>query len=162
MLSEEFEYIPAQAAPTLDALLVLNILRTYKYVSPFIDNSLRELNLTNAKFNVLLVLYAAGSGGLPLGEIGRRLVVTKANITGLIDRLEEQGYLCREASDDRRITIAKLTRHGKEIVDTILPAHRKLFAEMVDCLSKKEMETVIVLLTKLRKGLHKKFKHGRC
>ena len=80
-----------------NALIVYNIVRTNAALSPFIDAALRELHLTGAQMNALLVLRDAGNEGLPLSEIGRRLVVTKANVTGLMDRLERQELIRRDS-----------------------------------------------------------------
>ncbi|MGH2532714.1 MAG: MarR family winged helix-turn-helix transcriptional regulator [Thermomicrobiales bacterium] len=51
-----------------------------------------------------------------LGEIARRLMVTPAVITGLIDRLERRGYVRRttEPGDRRRIYLA-LTDEGRQV-----------------------------------------------
>ncbi|MGH2560255.1 MAG: MarR family winged helix-turn-helix transcriptional regulator, partial [Thermomicrobiales bacterium] len=51
-----------------------------------------------------------------LGEIARRLMVTPAVITGLIDRLERRGYVRRttEPGDRRRIYL-ELTATGRQV-----------------------------------------------
>jgi DNA-binding MarR family transcriptional regulator len=50
-----------------------------------------------------------------LGDVARRLMVTPAVVTGLIDRLEKRGYVRRIAStgDRRRVNLA-LTESGRE------------------------------------------------
>jgi len=50
-----------------------------------------------------------------LGDVARRLMVTPAVVTGLIDRLEKRGYVRRVASsgDRRRVNLA-LTAEGRE------------------------------------------------
>lgn len=50
-----------------------------------------------------------------LGDVARRLMVTPAVVTGLIDRLEKRGYVRRVASsgDRRRVNLA-LTDEGRE------------------------------------------------
>jgi MarR family transcriptional regulator, 2-MHQ and catechol-resistance regulon repressor len=154
--SDELQHLPAGAAESLDALLVFNLLRSHNYVAPYIDRGLRGLNLTCAQLNFLLLLSATKKQGLPLSEVGRRLVVSKANITGLANRLELRGFVRRGKADDRRVIAAKLTKEGGRLVSGIFPAHEKLFSEMVDCLNTNEKRQLIRLLTKLRKGLRKK------
>jgi MarR family 2-MHQ and catechol resistance regulon transcriptional repressor len=143
-----------------DALLVYNMLRTQGLLDPFIDRGLRELNLTGAQLNALLVLRDAGAEGLALSEIGRHLVVTKANVTGLIDRLEREKLVLRESHTDRRVTLARLTEKGTALLEAALPRHRQLLAELLDCLAAEEKEQLIGLLTKLRRGLREKRKEG--
>ncbi len=155
---EELGFMPQRTGADVDALLVYNVLRTHSHLSPFIDRCLRELKLTGAQFNTLLVLRAADKGGLPLGEIGRRLVVTKANVTGLIDRLEREGLVVRDSHSDRRVTLAKLTRKGVQLLDKVLPRHQQLLTELLDCLTAQEKKQLIALLTKLRCGLREKWR----
>jgi MarR family 2-MHQ and catechol resistance regulon transcriptional repressor len=153
---EESGWMPGRAVADADALLVYNVLRTHGALSPFLDRGLRELNLTGTQFNTLLVLRAAGPEGLPLGEIGRHLVVTKANVTGLIDRLEREGLVHRDTHSDRRVTLAKLTEKGAALLTEALPRHQQLLADLMDCLTYEEKEQLIGLLTKLRCGLRDK------
>jgi DNA-binding MarR family transcriptional regulator len=50
-----------------------------------------------------------------LGDVARRLMVTPAVVTGLIDRLEKRGYVRRIASTgDRRRVHLGLTNAGRE------------------------------------------------
>jgi MarR family 2-MHQ and catechol resistance regulon transcriptional repressor len=121
-----------------------------------VDRGLRDLNLTGAQFNALLVLRDAGPDGLPLSEVGRRLVVTKANVTGLIDRLERHGLVERvsgAAPEDRRITHARLTEKGVTLLEQALPRRRQLLAQAFGGLAPEEKAQLIGLLTRLRRAL---------
>ena len=144
----------------LDAVLVHNLLRTHSYLSPFIDAGLRRRNLTAAQFNTLLVLRTAGDEGLMMGQIGERLVVTKSNVTGLIDRLERQGLVARCEHRDRRAKLVRLTDAGAELLERTLPRHAELLAELTGCLTAKQKQGLIRLLTKLRRELRRRRKGG--
>jgi MarR family 2-MHQ and catechol resistance regulon transcriptional repressor len=151
---DDLHFMPARLGADVDALLVFNLLRTETYLNPFIDRSLRQKKVTPAQLNAMMVLRSAGGEGLPLSEIGRRLVVTKANVTGLVDRLERDGLVERVAQpDDRRVTIGRLTDDGARLLEDILPSHQELLAELTAGLTDDEKEQLIVLLTKLRRGL---------
>lgn len=147
------------SATGLDALLVYNVLLTHNHVSPYLDRSLRELKLTSSQLNVMLLLLEPPDG-LPLSEIGKRLVVSKANVTGLIDRLEQKGFVCRNSCNDRRVTMARLTDEGRQAATSIMPDHEKLLAKLVGCLNKKEKRDLVQLLTKLRRGIRQACKCG--
>ena len=140
-----------------DALIVYNIVRTNAALSPFIDAALRDLHLTGAQMNALLVLRDAGVEGLPLSEIGRRLVVTKANVTGLMDRLERQGLVRRDGdAPDRRVIRACLTTHGSELLEKALPERDRVLSDLLEEMSLEEKTSLIFLMTKLRRGLRNK------
>src|SRR4051812_23354728 len=78
------------------------------------DLSLRQLG----------VLFLVREGMTSPGDLARRLRVTPAVITGLLDRLERCGYARRvDAPDDRRRLRVELTGSGLEIsrrVDQVL------------------------------------------
>jgi len=144
----------------LDTMLVTGLLRTYSRINPFINKELQDQNLTGAQLNALLVLRAAGAEGLVMGEIGRRLVVTKANVTGLIDRLERQGLVIRAPHQDRRSFLVRLTEQGAALVERAAPRHARRLADLTGSLSREEKETLIRLLSKLRRALRLRGKAG--
>jgi MarR family 2-MHQ and catechol resistance regulon transcriptional repressor len=143
-----------------DTLLLYNLLRTQSAVSPYIDRGLRELSLTGAQFNALIVLRDAGDEGMSLSDLGRQLVVSKANVTGLIDRLERDGLAVREGHADRRVTLARLTPEGEALLTAALPRHRELLTELLGDLTTKEKQQLIGLLTKLRRTVRENTKGG--
>jgi MarR family 2-MHQ and catechol resistance regulon transcriptional repressor len=145
----------------LNAVLVFNLLRTHSYLSPFLNADLRRRRLTAAQFNTLLVLRAAGRDGLRMGEIGERLVVTKSNVTGLVDRLERDGLVRRGEQADRRATVVRLTDAGARLLDRAIPSHVELLSELTGCLAPREKKQLVRLLTKLRRELRRRRKEGR-
>ncbi len=146
----------AAIGDNLDAVLLFNLLRTHNHLAPFIDAELRRQRLTAAQFNTLLVLRGAGPQGLLMGEIGRRLVVTKANVTGLIDRLEREGLAARGTHTDRRAIVVRLTRAGSRLLGRTAPRHARLLADLTACLTVREKRELVRLLTKVRRGLRQR------
>ena len=73
-----------------------------------------ELGISLAEQDLLKQLNAAG-GKLKLIELSRRLYLSKAGVTKMMDRLESAGLVRRERSEaDRRVINARLTPNGKE------------------------------------------------
>jgi MarR family transcriptional regulator, 2-MHQ and catechol-resistance regulon repressor len=157
---DDLLHVQATMGSDLDTVLVYNLLRTHSYLTPFIDADLRQMNLTSAQLNVLLVLRAAEPKGLLMGEIGQQLVATKSNVTGLIDRLERQTLAVRTAHDDRRATVVHITTAGTALLDRVAPAYAERLAELAGCLSDQEKRTLVRLLTKFRRALrHRRREH---
>jgi MarR family 2-MHQ and catechol resistance regulon transcriptional repressor len=154
-------YVEAGLDSDLDAVLVFNLLRTHSRLTPFLDACLRRQRLTAAQFNALLVLRNAGEEGLLMGEIGQQLVVTKANVTGLVDRMERQGWVARGDHSDRRATVVRLTQAGAELLARAAPRHAELLTELTGCLNGEEKRTLIRLLTRLRRELRRRRKADR-
>jgi len=139
----------------LDALLVFNLMRTQKCLGPRVDAGLRTQRMTAAQFNTLLVLQSAGPEGLRMGEIGERLVVTKANVTGLVDRLERHGLVARGDQQDRRATAVSLTHEGRSVLKDALPHYSQLAAQLTAGLTEREKRSLVRLLSKLRRELRR-------
>jgi len=139
----------------IDTVLVYNLLRTHASLTPHVDRGLRDLSLTGAQFNTLLLLRDAGVEGLPLSEVGRRLIVTRANVTGLVDRLERLDYVRRDTTNDpdRRVIRARLTERGRALIEEALPRHRAILTRVLQGVTDEEKGILIGLLTRLRRGL---------
>jgi MarR family 2-MHQ and catechol resistance regulon transcriptional repressor len=150
MENDEFSHMPPEAASDLDILLTFGLMRTHAYILPYLDRGLKDLRVTVVQLNALLLLYSAGSDGLKLSDLGNRLVVTKANVTGLVERLVLRGLVYRDTLTDRRVTMAKLTAEGLALVKSIFPGHSKIFSVVGKGLTEKEKKQLTKLMYKLR------------
>ncbi len=64
-------------------------------------------------YDVLIALFEAPGHKLRLGELTKKIILTKSGLTRLVDRLEKEGLLIREKSEeDRRGAYAVLTAEG--------------------------------------------------
>src|SRR5919204_4094119 len=78
-----------------------------------LEAKLADVGLSIAKLSALRQLSVAGDS-LPLGQLAERLSCVKSNVTQLIDRLEADGFVSREADpSDRRSRLAVITESGK-------------------------------------------------
>lgn len=85
-------------------------------------------DLSPSQFNVLNLLSDHPSG-LSQIELGRLLVMHRSNVTGLIDRLEARGLVCRrDNSTDRRAFNVMLTPAGKKLIRQIQPHYHQTAA----------------------------------
>ncbi len=80
----------------------LGIVAAYKAVHLLLNQELIKNNLTFPQYRVIRALGRFGA--MPMNKVGEHMIVTPANITGLVDRLEGRGYLeRREKGIDRRV-----------------------------------------------------------
>ncbi len=76
--------------------------------------SCEALGLTPPQIHALL--WLGHDGPLTMGELARRVSVTEKTITGLVDRLERDGYLRRERdAQDRRVVRVHATARGTDV-----------------------------------------------
>ena len=113
-----------------------------------------EHGLTGAQFGVVRCVGEAGPEGLMLTELSERLMVTCGNITGVMDRLEQAGYIRRERSvEDRRVVMARLTTSGQDIYERVIPAYRDEVVRLFSGLSPDEQEQLGHLAQRLQDEL---------
>jgi MarR family transcriptional regulator, 2-MHQ and catechol-resistance regulon repressor len=129
----------------------VNLALTYDVHQSFLWKPLATYGLARSSFNVLALLRYAHPEGLQLSEIGELLITSRANITGLVDHLEQKGYVKRLVnSHDRRARQAKLTKKGEALIDTVIPGHMERSATFFSNLTIEEVRQLTGLLKKVR------------
>jgi DNA-binding MarR family transcriptional regulator len=87
--------------------------------------------LTLPQFDVLAQLDRRPEGMTPK-ELTRELLVTAGNVTGIVERLVQQGLVSREeVPHDRRTVRIRLTPEGRRRMGQALPAHRRDLARLL-------------------------------
>jgi MarR family 2-MHQ and catechol resistance regulon transcriptional repressor len=94
---------------------VMNTIRTADMLFDRIGRLLRPLNVSAAGGLVLGILRDRGP--ISPSELGERLIVTRATVTGLLDSLEARGFVRRSANaTDRRSLIVEITPDGLAVL----------------------------------------------
>ena len=126
---------------------LLALARADDRVHRAITEALNRSGLTPTKFNVLMELAASPEGGLPLCDIGRRLIRSAPNITTLIDRLEADGLVRREPDpEDRRRVIARITDRGWGALRRGAPAVFAAERDLLRSIGSRDRTTLVRLL----------------
>ena len=95
---------------------VTSVMRAEQIFLSRVDEVLRPIGLTFARYEALALLGFTKRGSLPLGKIGQRLQVHPTSVTNTVDRLEAQGFVRRLAHPtDRRTTLAEITDTGRSV-----------------------------------------------
>lgn len=90
-----------------------------------------EYDFTMPRFDVLAQLDREPSG-LVLGELPKRLMVSAGNLTPIVDRLVEDGYITRTPSHlDRRVQIVCMTVEGRKTFRRMAKSHGAWLAELL-------------------------------
>ena len=119
-----------------------------------IENELRERlrinhGTTLPRFDVLAALYRH-EAGLKMSELGRLLMVSNGNITGIIDRLVEDGWVTREPiAGDRRATRVALTHKGQEQFHAMASEHETWVNDIMAGLDAGELAELLPPLERL-------------
>jgi DNA-binding MarR family transcriptional regulator len=119
-----------------------------------------NFNVTLPRFDLLAQLDRTPKG-MTLGELSQRMMVTNGNVTGLVDRLVEQGLIQRRRSpDDRRAQIVSLTAQGRRFFRTMARANGDWIGDMFADLSADDIETLLRLLAKTKASARRAIGNG--
>jgi MarR family transcriptional regulator, 2-MHQ and catechol-resistance regulon repressor len=126
--------------------------RCYSTFSRAVAIKIQEYGLTTPQFGVLEALYHLGP--LSLGDLAGKLLVTGGNVTYVMDRLEDHGFVYRERSpEDRRVIQAKLTEKGRSLIDGVFQGHAEYVDHLTRHLEQDERAELRRLLKKLGTGV---------
>ncbi|ALP37481.1 MarR family transcriptional regulator [Paenibacillus sp. 28ISP30-2] len=113
-----------------------------------------KFGISHGKFSVLILLYRNTNTGLMATELAEKVGISKPTVTGLIDRLERDGFVIRQSHpSDRRMSIVKLTDQGTELMEWLLPVHFTSTSKLMSHLSTDEKELLLTLLQKIELGI---------
>jgi DNA-binding MarR family transcriptional regulator len=127
---------------------------TYDAIEDVLAMHFARYGLSRAKFSALMQLRLAGDTGLTQSELGKKMLVSRANITTLIERLEKDNLVVRSGDPaDKRAFRVHLTERAASLLNHFLPIHNDFVYKLIRTLNKTEKETLISLLQKLKKGL---------
>lgn len=113
------------------------------------NNHLRAWDLNEAQFDVLAQIGA--SQGITQQQLADKLLVTKGNVSQLLNRMEHLGLLRR--CPKQRNNALLLTEKGQELHDNVVPAIEALIAKQFSALSEAEVVNLLRLLRKLDRAL---------
>jgi DNA-binding MarR family transcriptional regulator len=118
-------------------------------------------DVTLPRFDLMAQLDKAPNG-MTLGELSQRMMVSNGNVTGLVERLSEQGLIERRPSpSDRRAQIVSLTGEGRRTFRAMARTHEGWIAEIFDDLSPSEIETLMKLLARTKGSARKAIGGGK-
>lgn len=139
---------PRPADPERDRLrLWLRLLRLTRQIEGELRERLRvEFQTTLPRFDVLAALERSAEG-MMMSELSRMLMVSNGNVTGIVDRLVEEGFVLRSIRDgDRRASIVRLTDKGRRRFAELAKAHKQWVDELLRGLTSEETCAVTGLL----------------
>lgn len=106
------------------------------------------IDVTPVQFAALDAI--ASSPGIDQAGVAAKIAYDRATIGGVIDRLEQKGYVSRRVSkQDRRAREVRITEHGAQVYDEVLPTVTALQGDILPGLTQTERETFLNLAKKV-------------
>jgi DNA-binding MarR family transcriptional regulator len=129
--------------------------RLAREFEPRLEQVYREHGLEPGWHDVLATLRRTGPPyRLRPTELTDALMLTSSGTTKRLDRLEQAGLVERAPDpEDRRGTLITLTAAGRELIDSVTPAHLDNERRILGALTEAEQRRLADLLRKLALGL---------
>lgn len=134
--------------------LWLRLLTCANLIEAEIRKRLREqFDTTLPRFDMMAQLYRSDDGML-LGELSQRMMVSNGNVTGLVDRLVQDGLIERQVTEtDRRAVRVRMTEQGRGVFAEMAEAHGEWMSEMLGEMSENDQERLWNRLGELKKSV---------
>lgn len=130
----------------LALLLWFRLSRLYNQSIRRSNNYLKKWGLTAAQFDILVQVGTHES--LTQKELAAKLFVTKGNVTQVLRRMEELGWIQRD--QEWKTKIIFLTDTGQTLYDKVVPHQEQFQASQFQGLEKEEQKQLLGLLKKLQ------------
>ena len=142
--------------------LWLRLLTCANLIEAEIRKRLRErFDTTLPRFDLMAQLYRSEEGML-LGELSQRMMVSNGNVTGLVDRLTQEGLIERRVTEaDRRAVRVCMTDRGRSVFSEMAEAHGDWISEMLRELSETDQERLWNRFGGLKKSVRGALTEGK-
>lgn len=116
-----------------------------------INNTLKEYDISESKFSLLLLLYNTSTDQpLQPSEIADKLGIRRASVTKQLIWLEEHQLITRTIClEDQRMVNVTITEKGYHLLDLVLPHYWKACANLTNKLTDEETVCLLHLLIKI-------------
>jgi DNA-binding MarR family transcriptional regulator len=130
---------------------VTSLMRAQAIVQARVDEVLRPLQLTFARYELLMLLSFTRTGALPMAKAGARLQVHPASVTNAASRLEAADLVRRRPHpEDGRGVLVEITDAGRTLAAEATARINEVFTSPE--LSNDRMRDLIDILRDLRRA----------
>ena len=128
--------------------LPLKLLKAREATMYFFRPVLQEISLTEQQWRIIRIL--AQHGELESKQLADFCCLLSPSLTGIINRLEHQGYIQRRRSpEDQRRVLIRLTDKAKDLFDEVKPVLEERYREITEQFTQENLEQLNQLLGKL-------------
>jgi DNA-binding MarR family transcriptional regulator len=138
---------------SLEQETTLNLFRTADHLQQEFFRLFQENGLSAPQYNVLRILRGHGGDGVSCCVISAQMISRMPDITRLVDRLEESGWVERSRDrEDRRVVRVKITAEGLALLNRLDRPVLDIHKSQLSHLSRAELSELNRLLVKARRA----------
>jgi DNA-binding MarR family transcriptional regulator len=133
--------------------IILHVLRLAAQINRMGLRLVEGTGLSSVQQWQLLGIIARNEG-ITLGKLSHEILVTKQNMTGLIERMQNGGWVSTWSDpSDKRITRVKITEKGREVFAMMQPRADASNTETFQDFHEEELEMMNEMLERLSRSL---------
>ncbi len=130
------------------------LIRTCRIHRNLIESKIGEIGMPRTAHRALMHLSKNGRL-LSQKELAEHLEITPAAMSGVLSRLEEDGYIERTLGTDTRYNELTITDKGRETVENSREIFREVDRALFCGFSNDELDSFIILIDKIKKNAEK-------
>jgi MarR family transcriptional regulator, organic hydroperoxide resistance regulator len=113
-----------------------------RYLNQYNPDIWMDLGLTIA--HVKSLFYIFNEGSINFRQLAAAMKVTPSNVTGIIDRLVDQGLVSRtENPEDRRMLMLRLTEKGENLINNLRERRISQMSAILSRMTEDELDAVL-------------------
>ena len=115
----------------------------------YINNNLKEINLTGSQMNVLMCVYVLNKKHMNVNQVDIQKIFNLSNptVSGILSRLQDKNFIIRE--NDGRKNRIKLTDDGIKLIKDGEKKIRMVENKILSCLSEEKYNILLETLRKI-------------
>ena len=130
------------------------MIQTDRMHKHLLDGSVSKIGLHRTQHRVLMHIARHGKM-LSQKSLAEHIGITPAAITGVLKKLEQDGYIKRVQGDDNRYNEVKVTELGKRVVEDSFALFTKLDTSLFEGFTDSELDGYISYLKKIQENIRK-------
>jgi DNA-binding MarR family transcriptional regulator len=148
-MNEKWRVVRPDLDPT-PLEVVGRVLVLAQHLDRSVNEQLAKHDLSLGQFDILATLRRQGPDGrLAPSQLMQSVMLSSGGMTNRLDRLEEAGWIVREADpSDRRSVVVALTQKGREVIDEATQTRFDEAKASLPPLNAKEMRELSRLLAR--------------
>jgi DNA-binding MarR family transcriptional regulator len=135
-------------------LALYHLLATHDLLHSYFTPVIGKHGVSIASWNVLNLLYGADGGTRPMHELSELMLVSRQNVTQLVDGLEKMSLVERRSCrEDGRVKLVEITKAGRDVVERAQRAHFDTIKDVFSKLRDPELELLADYLLRVQERI---------
>jgi len=142
---------PSKRFDSLEQEVFLNLWRTYDRLRAFEDDLFERFDLTPQQYNAMRLLKSRHPDKIHTLDLSAQLVSKAPDITRMLDKLEQRGFIERDRPpDNRRVVRVGITAVGLALLDDLREPILTCHSRQLGHLTRQQLNELAVLLHEAR------------